>query len=53
MHFKRVHMSCVSNSLYSHVNLHVPVVSTGKANAGNEALTKGQVCAALQKYARP
>ena len=44
-------MSCVSNSLCSQVNLDVTVVTTGNANAANGALTIGQVCAALQKYA--
>ena len=52
-YFKRVYMSCVSNSLSSQGNLYVPVVTTGNANAANEALTIGRACAALQKYASP
>ena len=48
-----VSMSCVSNSLSSQVNLYVPGVTTGNANAANEDVMIGQVCAPLQKYARP
>ena len=48
-----VSMSCVSNSLSSQVNLYVPGITTGNANAANEDVTIGQVCAPLQKYARP
>ena len=39
MHFKRVHMSCVSNSLSAQVNLYVLIITTGNANATNDALT--------------
>ena len=52
-HFKRVYMSCVSKSLSSQVNLYFHVVTTGNANATNEALTIRRVCTAIQKYARP
>ena len=52
-HFKRVHMFCVSSNLSSQVNLYVPVVTTGNANAANEALTIGRVCTTIQKYGRP
>ena len=38
MHFKRVHMSCVSNSLSAQVNLYVLIITTGNANATNDAL---------------
>ena len=38
MHFKRVHMSSVSNSLSSQGNCYVLVIITGNANAANEAL---------------
>ena len=39
MHFKRVPMSCVSNSLSAQVNLYVLIITTGNANAANDALT--------------
>ena len=51
-HFKRAHMSCVSNSLSSQANLYVPIVTTGNANAATVVLTLEPVSAALQKYVR-
>ena len=46
-HFKRLHMSCVSNSLPSQVNTYVLVVTTGNANAANGAQTIGENMHAL------
>ena len=43
----------VNDALSSQVNLYVLVVTSGNANAANEPLTIGGVCAALQKYAHP
>ena len=52
-HFKRVLMSCISNSHSSQVNPYVLVVTTGNTNAANEALMVRPVCVALQKHALP
>ena len=52
-HFKRVHVSCISNSFSSQVNLYIPIVTAVNANVANGALTIGRVCAALEKYAWP
>ena len=50
MHFKKVQMSCIWSSLSSQVKFYIPVVTSGNANAANEALIIWRVCAALRKY---
>ena len=42
-HFKRAHMSYISNSFYLQVNLYGPVLTTGNPNAANKMMT-GKVC---------
>ena len=41
MEYERELMLCVSNSLSSQANLYISVITTGNANAANEALTIG------------